>query len=307
MKHYIDIENLRDEEIDLGNGMFRPSNCGGFEVGDIIQISEKIDGGNSSLKYENGKLIAFSRKQELNFKNTLSGFWNFVQTLNPEEFADTPNYIFYGEWLLKNKITYNKDKTYQFYLYDIYDSETKQWQLQSVVKEQAEKHKFNYIHVLYEGEFISWDHVKTFLNSPAYGNKQEGCVIKNQSKLQYINSKLPAYLKIVNEDFKETMKEKIKQIDPEKEANKNKAQELMSSIVTENRVSKELLKMGDEGIIPKSITPKDMSLVAKLLPKRIWEDCIKEEQEICMAAGEYAGKICSSLTMQIARKIIIGE
>ena len=81
----------------------------------------------------------------------------------------------------------------------------------------------------------------------------------------------------------------------------------MSSIVTENRVTKELHKMVNEGILPTSISPKEMGQVAKLLPKRIWEDCLKEEKEVCMAAGEYAGKMCSAITMKIAKEIILGK
>ena len=38
-----------------------PSNTGGFEVGDRIQITEKWDGSNASIQYdvETGKLVAF--------------------------------------------------------------------------------------------------------------------------------------------------------------------------------------------------------------------------------------------------------
>lgn len=74
------------------------SNTGGFEVGDIIQITEKWDGNNASIRYdiETGKLIAFSRRLELTFNNTLNGFWNYVQSLNAEDYKDTPNYVILG-------------------------------------------------------------------------------------------------------------------------------------------------------------------------------------------------------------------
>lgn len=69
-----------------------PSNTNGFEVGDIIQITEKCDGSNASIRYdvENGKLVAFSRRLELSYNNTLNGFWNYVQNLNPKDYKDTP-------------------------------------------------------------------------------------------------------------------------------------------------------------------------------------------------------------------------
>ena len=46
-KKFIDIEHIREEDIYLGNGVVRRSNVGAFEVGDQIQISEKIDGANA--------------------------------------------------------------------------------------------------------------------------------------------------------------------------------------------------------------------------------------------------------------------
>lgn len=76
--------------------------------------------------------------------------------------------------------------------------------------------------------------------------------------------------------------------------------------MTEQRVNKEINKMIDEGILPSEITPKEMSIVARNLPNRIYEDCVKEEPEIVYSAGKYAGKIISSLSMMIAKNIILG-
>ena len=42
-KHFMDIENLREEDTELRQG-----NGYGFVVGDIIQISTKVDGSNAS-------------------------------------------------------------------------------------------------------------------------------------------------------------------------------------------------------------------------------------------------------------------
>ena len=88
----MDISRIR-----FGDELTAP-NTEGFEVGDIIQISEKLDGANASIRYdaENNSLVAFSRKQELNFNNTFTGFWNYVQTLDAEKYKDTPNYVIFG-------------------------------------------------------------------------------------------------------------------------------------------------------------------------------------------------------------------
>jgi hypothetical protein len=139
------------------------------------------------------------------------------------------------------------------------------------------------------------------------GSIEEGIVCKNQSKLNDPNSRTPFVLKIVNEKFSEVIKKQPKEVNPEKEAARAQAAEIVESIVTRSRVEKEIYKMRDEGILPEKIDPSDMKLVAKNLPKRIYDDCVKEENELVMAAGEYFGKMCGSVTMIHARNIILGD
>ena len=45
MKHYIDIQAIIEKDTDL-----KRSNAKCFEVGDIIQITEKVDGSNASIQ-----------------------------------------------------------------------------------------------------------------------------------------------------------------------------------------------------------------------------------------------------------------
>lgn len=303
-KHFMDIENLREEDTELRRG-----NGHGFVVGDIIQISEKYDASNACCAYDTGtdKLVAFSRKQTLNYSNTLNGFWNYVKLLNPEAFKKHPSWRVFGEWGgSKNKICYNQEYKNTWFVYDIYDVDTEEWLSQDIVKEFCKEANLVYIHELYYGPFISWDHCKTFLHSPAYGDTQEGIVIKNETRLNCSDTRLPFYLKIVNDDFKESMKTREKVINPEVEAAKAESQRIVESIVTKNRVEKELFKMRDEGIIPEKLAPTDMGLVARYLPKRIYDDCVKEEKELVVAAGEYFGKMCSAQAMKLARGIITG-
>lgn len=288
-----------------------PSNTDGFEVGDIIQISEKWDGSNASIRYdaETGRLAAFSRRLELTFNNTLNGFYDYVQGLNPDDYKDTPDYVIFGEWGVKNAIRYNQDAYGKWYVYDIYDVEKGEYLPQTEVRKFVEKHNLTYIHVLYEGEFISWDHCKTFCNSPAYGDKQEGIVIKNQTKLNDPNSGTPFVLKIVNDCYAEVKREnrRRKIEDPQKIKEIEHAQGIVDTVVTKRRVEKELYKMRDDGIIPEKIEPQDMKIVAQNLPKRIYDDCLKEERELVESAGEYFGKMCSTKAMRLAKEIIFGK
>ena len=304
-KHFIDIENLREEDTELRHG-----NGHGFRPGDIIQISTKIDGSNAAIGFdeESGEIVAFSRKRELDYQNTLRGFWNYVQTLDSKIYNTIPHsWVIFGEWMASHKVQYEKDFYNQWYVYDIYDTNKQQWIFQTTVEMVCDDFGFNYINEVYYGEFQGWDHVRSFLNHhwKAIG-KEEGIVVKNQSRLNDPNERNPFYIKIVNDDFKESMKVKEKVVDPEVEAARAECQRIVESIVTANRVQKELFKMRDEGILPDKIDPKDMKIVAQNLPKRIYADCVKEEKELVMAAGEPFGKMCGAQAMKLAREIILG-
>lgn len=65
-----------------------------------------------------------------------------------------------------------------------------------------------------------------------------------------------------------------------------------------------LNNLRDEGIIPNNIEPMHMNIISKTLPKRIFEDCIKEEKEIVESAGKYASKSCMNLTMKLVKEIL---
>jgi hypothetical protein len=82
----MDIDVLREFDTEI-----KMSNAKGFEAGDHIQITEKVDGSNASIQKIDGKVIAFSRKQQLDEFNTLDGFYDYVQTLDPNDFED--NYV----------------------------------------------------------------------------------------------------------------------------------------------------------------------------------------------------------------------
>ena len=300
-KSFMDIQRLKEGFAD------------GFQPGDEIVIQEKFDGSNASFRYdvETGKLVAFSRRQTLNpLGNTLSGFYNYIQSLNVEEFKDYPDYVVFGEWSgARNAIIYYPECTKKWYVFDIYDVNEQVYLQQSEVKKFAEEHGLDYINTYYVGPFISWDHVMSFVGTSAYGDIQEGIIVKNQTKLNDPNSKLPFVVKIVGEKFHEIKKTNHarKVVDPKKLQERAAAQELTESIVTRRRVEKELYKMRDDGIIPADWCEKDMKTVARELPSRIYQDCIKEEPETVTEIGQFFGKFCSSTAMKYARNIILGD
>lgn len=299
---FMDIQRLKKQDF-----------ADGFRPGDKIVLQEKVDGSNAAFRYdvETGKLVAFSRRMTLDpINNTLSGFYNYIQSLDINEFKDYPDYVVFGEWTgARNAIIYYPQSVGKWYVFDIYDMNTEKYLPQSEVKKFTEEHGLIYVNTVYVGPFINWEHIEGFLKKSAYGDTMEGLIIKNQTRLNDPNNRLPFVVKMVDDDFKEVLKRNHikKMIDPQKLQERAAAQELTESIVTRRRVEKELYKMRDEGIIPTDWCEQNMKTVAMELPSRIYHDCIKEEPDTVVEIGQYFGKFCSATAMKHARNIILGD
>ena len=322
---FIDIDYIREEDIVLGQKPdgtqhIRPKNTGAFEVGDIISITTKIDGANSSIAWDEttGKLEIFSRTNLLDSPGALRGFYDYIKTNVEPLVAGLDNckkLVIYGEWCVSHTVQYDKEWYNKWRIYDIWDKERNCYLHQETVKDICKTIGLEYVEELYYGPFISWEHCRSFIGkSTAYGPNQEGIVIKNQSKLSYEGEiRDPIYIKIVDEKFKEHMANKghkQKEVDPEKQAALAKATELVESVVTEARVRKMICKLMDEGQLPSEIQPKDMGSVMKLLPKLIYDDVLKEEKNVFDAASalvESVGKLISSTAAKHARAIVVGQ
>lgn len=311
MKKFIDIENKRtDTEL-------RKGNIDGFKLNDDIVITEKLDGSNSQVCYEDGVLHACSRRLELNHANTLNGFWNFVQNdlaTNPlfmRVATHLPHLVWFGEWNLNgNKIkSYNKKWEKTWVVYHIYDTKAERWWDQDAVQYLCKEAGLEFIHVLYDGKFTGWADIEEFLHKNTYGEMQEGIVICNESakaRNEVYGTHDPWILKIVNTEFSEKMKKTKREKTAEEIAELDKCAEIVAQIVTRRRVEKGIERLRDDGILPMSLTPADMKIVAQHLPKEIYNDCVKEENDLVIEAGEHFGKQCGQATMKHAREIILG-
>lgn len=118
MKHYIEIQRLRTQDVVVDDTLTLEKNTDAFIQGDIISITEKIDGANSSIYYDKklDRLRCFSSKNELDFSNQLRGFLTYVESLDKEPFIKYPNYIFFGEWLVSHTVIYD-DSNYNNGIY----------------------------------------------------------------------------------------------------------------------------------------------------------------------------------------------
>ena len=297
MKKYKDIERLKDK--------YAPA----FKAGEHITITEKIDGANASIVVnEDGTLTACSRRNELNQNNTLQGFYDFVQTLDASivSAALTSRYILFGEWLVKHTIRYPEDKMKQFYVFDVYDTETEQYMPWDFTKQIAEFIGLKTVPLFYDGPFISWEHIYSFVGKTEMGGEPtgEGVVIKSQDRLDNKFSGTPEYVKIVAKEFSEVHQSKPqKEIDPEKVAARQAAEDLAATIVTARRITKGLEKFIEDALIPVDWDEHDMSTIARNLPRAIYNDCLKEESET-VSQIENFGKICGTLTMRHVRNIL---
>ena len=295
-KRFMDIERIKE------------SNTIGFNKGDHIIIQEKIDGANAAIRYDSvtDTIIAQSRKQILNSNNNLRGFYEWSQTLDKElvKLVLGDNQILFGEWLCSHTVKYPDDKYNNFYSYDVYDTEKEQYLPQNKVKEIVSELGLIYVPVFYEGEFISWEHCMSFVGQTQMsGDTGEGIVIKNQTRLNDSNRRLPFYIKIVSNKFQETKKVKKKKPNPQDLEVINQNLELAKTIITRARVEKMLNKFVDEGILPEDWGAKEMPIVAKNLTKAVYEDCVKEEPDTVKQIGNF-GKVANGIAMQIARNIM---
>lgn len=262
MKKYMDIVRLGHK-----------STVGVLNPGDKIIIQEKIDGANASFKVENGIIKAFSRNTELNKENNLRGFYQWTQTLNPEDLLE--DILYFGEWLVKHKINYPENKLNQFYLYDLYDEEESKYLHFNDVKFEAERLSLNLIPLFYKGEYQSFEHLMEFVGKTQLGGEVgEGIVVKNVDFVNRYGNQL--FVKLVSDDFRETQKQKAPK-DPNRA--ETPEDEFVNMCLTKARVDKLLHKLVDEGILEEEFGIEDMGIILRNLGSRIFEDILKEEKD----------------------------
>lgn len=294
-KHYMDIERLKEKYAD------------GFQVGDYIVVQEKIDGANFSIRYdeETDTIAAFSRKKQLDVNNNLRGAWEWSQKLDKQLIKNVlgTNLILFAEWLVKHTVVYPSDKYQNAYCYDVYDTTAEKYLEQNQVKEIVAQLGLIYVPVFYEGQFQSWEHLRQFVGKTELdGENGEGIVVKNMTRLNDPNTRLPFYTKIVSDKFCET--KSIKKQNTSGADKRAELQNIVETVVTEARVRKLLNKMVDDGIIPQEWDEHDMATIAKNISKEVYYDCVKEELETVELVGEKFGKFASATAMRIVRKLI---
>lgn len=277
-----------------------------LKVGDYISISEKIDGANAQFSVsEELEIFCQSRRQKLDKDNNLRGFYQWVQNnMEPKRNLLNPNYRYYGEWLVSHKIKYKEEYYDNFYLFSIWDEEKQEYLSDDIVKYEANKLGISTVPYLYEGKFISFEHLMSFVGKSQMTleeNDGEGIVVKNANYKNRNGEQ--CFVKLVTEKFTEIKKQR-----PPKNPNVDSEKcEIIKSVLTKPRVDKMMYKLIDEGLLKKEdFCIEQMGKLLRLLGSRIKEDILKEEYEIVKTLeekefGKFVGKTLPLVVKEVLK------
>ena len=256
----------------------KSSTQGVIQEGDIISITEKIDGANASFCIDNENALGvscYSRNNLLIEENRLRGYYDWIlDNIVPIKEELNPNYRYFGEWLVKHKVIYKEENYYKFYLFSIWDDEKQMYLSDEIVRSEAQRLGLLTVQYFYYGKYVSFEHLMSFVGKSELteeSNTGEGIVVKNVS--YFDNYGRQVFVKLVSDKFREVQQQK-------KPKNPNvdlKVIETIKSVLTKARVSKLIHKLVDEGLLHEDFSVKDIGLILKLLGDKPYEDIMKEE------------------------------
>lgn len=163
-------------------------------------IQEKIDGANTSIWVEDGKVICASRNNVL--ESGFNGFVDYVKDHKgiQEMLKNNPTYRLYGEWLVRHTIQYKETCYKKFYLFDIMREDGEFLEVTQVYA-VANKYGVEAPALLLACDRPTEEQVKELVGKSELGEKGEGVVIKNFGFVS--NFGRTDYAKVVTENFKE--------------------------------------------------------------------------------------------------------
>lgn len=252
-----------------------------IEEGEKVVIQEKLDGSNTAIMNDNGKLRLFSRTNELKEEDTLNGFIVYMKEREKEILKYLPNgYVLYGEWLNQGKINYNslakQGKIEPYYAFDL---------VKEIIKRPTEDEDFT-------RKFASIEEMKEIANKIGLKTVPEISIEQltnyEELKKKYVDSKKSALegtdciregiviktvdgekrVKIVGDKFQE-----VKHI---KNGETKSPYAFLDKYITPMRICKFLSNIGIE-----NGTKEDYINIFKRLDE-IAEDIIEEEKELIL-------------------------
>lgn len=184
-----------------------------------VYLFYKIDGTNACVWMKDDGTLGFgSRRRELNMVEDNAGFMTAIMTQPENEkvlkdlkafLTEHPNYIIYGEWLVKHTLkSYKNDAWKQFYIFDIYDTVENKYLPYYVYESWFNLlyKNLKYIPLIESLENPTEDDIKLrlgktgdFLCAEGLG---EGIVIKNYDYTNKYGRRI--WAKVLTEDFRTT-------------------------------------------------------------------------------------------------------
>jgi hypothetical protein len=198
---------------------FGTSEVSGIELGECY-VFPKIDGTNSSIWFDDGKVQCGSRRRHLSLDDDNAGFmaWAMQQPQILDYLNENPTHRLFGEWLVPHSLkTYKETAWKNFYVFDVAidktpeeirhegDDELKYLHYE-FYKPLLEKHNIAYVHpiaILRNGsyeQFIKQLGNNVFLIEDGKGCG-EGIVIKNYNWANKFGRQ--TWAKIITSEFKE--------------------------------------------------------------------------------------------------------
>ncbi|MGV2640199.1 hypothetical protein GNF86_01920 [Clostridium perfringens] len=259
----------------------KSSTQGVIQEGDIISITEKIDGANASFCIDNENdlgVSSYSRNNLLTEENRLRGYYDWVlNNIVPIKEKLNPNYRYFGEWCVKHKVIYKEENYYKFYLFSIWDDEKQMYLSDEIVRSEAQRLGLLTVQYFYYGKYISFEHLMSFVGKSELTeepNTGEGIVVKNVSYFDNYNRQV--FVKLVSDKFREVQQQKK----PKNPNVDSKVIETIKSVLTKARVSKLIHKLVDEGLLKEDFSIEDMGTILKELKDKPYQDIMKEEPEL---------------------------
>ena len=249
-----------------------------IERGELVVIQEKIDGSNTAIYNDNGKIRYFSRSQELKGEDGLGGFKKWIRQKEDKILENLPvGYVLYGEWLGQGKINYNslakQGKIEPYYAFDLVkrieqrptedEDFTRVFATISEMKEIVEKIGLKTVPELKVMNFTSYEELKEkYVDNQKSALEGTDC-IREGIVIKTLNGE--KRIKIVGDKFQE-----VKSI---KNTETKSPFSFLDRYITPMRICKFLTTIGIEN--PK---PEDYREIFKKLDV-IAEDIIIEEKE----------------------------
>lgn len=260
----------------------KPCTNGVLMPGDLISITEKIDGSNASFRIDEENPLGvscYSREHLLTEGGlTLNGYWGWVKdNIVPIRGGLNPSYIYFGEWLVKHHVRYKEEYYKNFYMFSIWDTENNQYLSDDIVIFEAERLGLKTVPYIYRGEFISFEHLMGLVGKSDMSydpDEGEGIVVKNVSYFNQYGRQV--FVKLVSQKFAEVQTQKL----PKNPNIDIGLRTTLMTVLTKPRLDKLIHKLVDDELLNEDYGTKDMGTILKGLGSRVYEDIMKEEGDL---------------------------